>query len=87
MDLEIGKKYRGYGLVNEYGEFDFIPEQTGARTGKIKQVKETERYILSTSQKKVMIHIRLERVSGLKLVQELLKTMNEIITDLRTYEI
>lgn len=87
LDLEVGKKYRGYGVLNEYGEFEFLPEQTGSRSGSIKQVKETETYILSTSKKKVMIHIRLERVSGLKLVQKLLSTVNEIISDLRSYEI
>lgn len=87
LELEPGKKYRGYALLNEYGEFDFTPENTGSRSGSIKTIKETESYILSTSRKKVMIHIRLERVSGLKLVQKLLTTVNEVITELRNYEI
>lgn len=87
LEMEVGKKYRGYAVLNEYGEFDFMPEQTGARAGNIKQVKETQDYVLSTSKKKVLIHIRLERLSGLKLVQKLLTVMNEILTDLRTYEI
>lgn len=87
LDLEPGKKYRGYALLNEYGEFEFSPENTGSRSGSIKTIKETETYILSTSKKKVMIHIRLERVGGLKLVQKLLATVNEVITELRNYEI
>lgn len=85
--MQVGKKYRGYGILNEYGEFDFLPEETGSRSGKIKTIKETSSYVLSTTNKKVLIHIRLERVGGIKLVQKFLKTVNELITELRNYEI
>ena len=87
IDLEPGKKYPGYGIVNEYGEFEFIPEQTGSRKGKTLQIKETKDYILSTTKTKILIHIRMEKMKGIKAVQELLRIMNELLTDLRNYEI
>lgn len=87
LDLEPGRKYRGYALLNEYGEFEFTPENTGSRSGSIKTLKETERYIISTSKKKVFIHIRLERVGGFKLIKKFLETSTEVVTELRNYEI
>lgn len=87
LELVVGKKYRGYGLLNEYGEFEFMPEETGKRAGAIKAIKQTDTYTLSTSRNLVLIHIRLPKVKGLQLVQSLLSVVNELITDLRNYEI
>ena len=36
--LVAGVKIRGYGIPNEYGEFTFIPEETGAHAGRQKIV-------------------------------------------------
>lgn len=87
IDFEPGKKYPGYGILNEYGEFEFIPEQTGSRKGTMKQIKQTKEYTLSQTKKKIIIHICMEKEKGIKVVQTLLRIMNELITDLRTYEI
>ena len=87
LDLVPGQKYRGYALLNEYGEFEFTPENTGSRAGAIKTIVQKDEYTLSSTKKFVIVHIRLDREKGLKLVQKLLSTVNDIISQIRNYEI
>lgn len=87
MNLEVGKKYRGWGYLNAYGEMCFTPEQKGVRAGKIKIIKETETYKLSTTQNLVQIYVKLPKQKSLEMCQALMQVMNELLTDLRTYEI
>ena len=86
MEIPIGKKVRGYGLLNEYGEFDFIPEQTGARQGQVKVVCQTDDYTLSTTKNYVVVHFRMEKKSGLELIKTYLGIVNVILDKLRFYE-
>lgn len=85
-NLPIGQKVRGYGLLNEYGEFDFIPEQTGSRKGQVTFVKETDSYTISVTKKKILVHMKLEKTNGLRLVASLMDIVDEIIGELRGYE-
>lgn len=87
VDFEVGKKVRGYGLLNEYGEFEFTPEATGSRQGQMKTIKSTDTYDLRTTRNLLIVHIRIPKVKGFKLIQTLLTTVNELITDLRNYEV
>lgn len=85
--MPIGQKVRGYGLLNEYGEFDFIPEQTGIRQGQTKLIKGNDEYTLSETKKMVIVHIRLSKGdSKLDLLKEYLRIFNIVLDDLREYE-
>lgn len=85
--MPIGQKVRGYGLLNEYGEFDFIPEQTGIRQGQTKLIKGNDEYTLSETKKMVIVHIRLSKGdSKLDLLKEYLRIFNIVLEDLREYE-
>lgn len=86
MTLPVGQKIRGYGLVNEFGEFDFIPEQTGIRQGQTKLVKQGENYSITTTKKLVIVHLRLDAAKGLELIKSFMKTVNEILLDFQKYE-
>lgn len=86
MTLPVGQKIRGYGLVNEFGEFDFIPEQTGIRQGQTKLVKQGENYSITTTKKLVIVHLRLDSAKGLELIKSFMKTVNEILLDFQKYE-
>lgn len=86
MEMPVGKKIRGYGLLNEYGEFDFIPEQTGLREGQVKLLFQGDEYTISTTKKLVVIHVRLEKVNGLELVKKYFSTMNKIFDKLKNYD-
>lgn len=86
MELPVGKKIKGYGLINEYGEFDFIPEQTGVRAGETKLVKQGDNYSVSTTKKLIVVHIRLDKNNGLELFKAFMSTVNEIFNCFKTYE-
>lgn len=85
-DLPVGQKIKGYGLLNEYGEFDFIPEQTGSRQGQVKVVKETANYSISYSKNRVNVNIHMKRQNGLELMKSYMKIVNEVLFELRSYE-
>lgn len=86
FDFPQGTKVRGYGLLNEYGEFDFIPEQTGARQGQLRVIKETADYTITSSKKKINVNIHLKRQNGLPLMKDFMSKVNNILTDLQTYD-
>lgn len=87
LDLEVGRKYRGYGLINEYGEFEFTPEETGSRKGIMKTVKEAEGYSIKTTEKLVIVHFSLEKKDkSMVMIKMLMDIFNKLINDFRTYE-
>ena len=87
IEMPVGQKVRGYGLLNEYGEFDFIPEQTGIRQGQTKLIKGNDEYTLSETKKMVIVHIRLSKAdSKMDLLKEYLRIFNIVLEDLREYE-
>lgn len=70
-----GKRYRGYGFINEFKEFCFEPEATGSRAGAIKQICCKDGISLSETRENLLIHIKmpkynclLERLKGLAIV-------------------
>lgn len=86
LDLVPGKRYKGYAVVNEYGEMVFTPEQTGSRSGQQKIVKETPEYVLSTTKNLVVFHIRVPKSNGLTLIKNLMSAVNNLISDVKNYE-
>lgn len=88
LELQAGVKYRGYGFINDFGEFEFTPEQTGSRMGKRKLIKEGENFTISETGALRIFHLTLPKgLSGLDLIKEFLNTMNKIVEILRDYEI
>lgn len=88
LNLEIGQKYRGYGLLNEFGEFEFIPEETGSRKGQCILFKEGDGWRVSYTKKKILVSLSVrrdqERMDRLK---SFIQSMNTLIQILNTYEI
>lgn len=64
LELRPGTKYRGYGILNEYGEFEFIPEDTGSRKDNVKLLKSGDGFSVSYSKRSVIVHIKLNRDKG-----------------------
>lgn len=87
LELKPGVKYKGYCMLNEFGEIDFTPEQTGSRQGVVKLLKEAEGYSLRYSKERVLIHINIKREKGIKLIQALMQVVNNLIQDFKTYDI
>lgn len=88
IELEQGRKYKGYGLLNEYGEFEFIPENTGAHKGRRKLLKEGVNYSVYTSREACTVRITVRKSGNvLRMINEFLSVCNTVITILKTYEI
>lgn len=85
-EMPVGQKVRGYGILNEYGEFDFIPEQTGSRKGQVRFVKETDTYTISVTKNKILIHLKMDKANGLALVVAFASIMDDILQTLKSYE-
>lgn len=83
-----GKRYRGYGYVNEYKEFCFEPENTGSREGVIKAICSREGVGISETQKYLLIRIKMPKCTNLlDRLKELAKVYNQIVKIFREYEI
>lgn len=86
VNLEPGVKYKGYAMLNEYGEIQFTPEQTGLNKGKYSIVKETDGYSIAVTKQFIIIRERIDKKNGLPLIRDFMQTVNSIIQDLRSYE-
>lgn len=86
MDFPVGQKIRGYGTLNEYGEFEFTPEQTGTRAGRIKQLKSGDGFAVSYSNKRVMIHLNIAKKDSLSMIKEVMRVVSNVICILKSYE-
>lgn len=84
--LEVGVKYRGYGTLNEFGEFEFTPEDTGAKAGSVKQVTSGQGYSVSTSKQYVLVHLKVKRnQEKMDRMRDLLSITNILINIFRKY--
>lgn len=82
-----GKKYMGYGFINEYSEFQFMPAAVGSREGQKKLVKETPEYTLYETTKFIIVHTKVDKkLSFTERVSLLIKTINNVINALREYD-
>lgn len=83
-----GKRYRGYGYINEYKEFIFEPENTGARAGAIKQICSRDGVSVAETKNYILIHIKMDKYPDLlKRLGALSKIFNNIINIFKDYEI
>lgn len=88
MELQAGTKYKGYFWVNEYGEIQVQPEQTGANAGRMKIIKEGTGWTVNNTQKKVIVHISFDKQENkLENIQVFMKKVDEVINVLKEYEI
>lgn len=85
--MEPGVKYRGYALLNEYGEIEFIPEDTGSRKGVVKMVCQTDQYKVSTTKNRVLVYLSINKCNGVQLCSKLFRLCTEISVRLRDYEL
>lgn len=86
--MQPGKRYRGYGYINEYKEFCFEPENTGSREGVIKAICTRDGIGVSETRDHLLIRIKMPKCGNLlDRLRELAKVYNKIVKILREYEI
>ena len=86
VEMKPGVKYKGYATLNEYGEIQFTPEQTGVNQGKFRVVKEGQFYSIGVTPNFILVRQKLAKKNCLELITEFMKTVNMIMQDLRSYE-
>lgn len=86
FEMPVGQKVKGYGLLNEYGEFDFIPEQKGAREGEVKLIKRGESFTLSSSKNCLIVHMRISKGNRLDVIKDFCKSINCLMEVFNNYE-
>ena len=87
IDLPVGKKVKGYGLRNEFGEFFFIPAQEGIRTDGMKIVKQGDRFTIYECKKKVKVVFDVPKAEErLKFLNNYLNLVNAVLSELRQYD-
>ena len=83
-----GKRYRGYGYINEYKEFCFEPEETGAHAGQIKAVCSRDGVKVSESKNFIIVKFNLDKQDEkLAYLKELAKAYNTISQIIQEYDI
>ena len=88
MELVPGTRYRGWGVVNDYGQFDFTPEATGTREGTIKQVCQRDGVTVSHTKNHIIVHIKMRKLVNLtQYMGEVWNKFSTAINILREYEI
>lgn len=86
--IDTGIWYRGRAMLNEFGEWTFEPEQTGAREGVIKELKRGDGWKCKYSKQHVFISIKIKRDNQKSyLIKEFLSKTTSIINVLSYYEI
>lgn len=87
LDLAVGVKIRGYGIMNEYGEFEFTPEETGKHAGRIKLVKRDDNWSIHESERFLFFRMRIAKSGGrLKILTNLFYEMDNIIHSIKKYD-
>lgn len=83
-----GKKYRGYGYLNEYNEFCFEPENTGARAGVVKTVAQRDGVCLSHTRDNILLHIKVKKTNDpVSLLRAIMGKFNVAAKLVQEYEI
>lgn len=82
-----GKKYKGYGFLNEAHEFCFTPEDTGSREGVIKHLTEKNGASVSYSKQFVFCRLKLKRTAQKSsMLADLAKQYNNLVKILLEYD-
>ena len=86
--LEVGKRYRGYGVLNEYGEFSFEPENTGIRAGVIRQIAVRDGVNLSQTKDNIIVHMKIRKSTNQRdYLRDIMRKVDVLLGLLKEYEI
>ena len=86
MEIKVGVPYKGSGVLNNFGQWTFTPSQVGSREGQKKFVTGGENYTLYTTNKKVIIHISLDRDNKMELLSAFMKLTDKLLLHFKNYD-
>lgn len=86
--MKEGVKYAGYGYINKFHEFQFIPAQKGKNEGKKNLVKEGEGWSVYTTEDNIILHMKVSRKSKpSETLSAYLEKQDNILRVLREYDL
>ena len=87
-NMEPGKRYRGYGFINEFKEFCFEPEQTGAHAGREKCICVRDGVRCTETKNLLLFKFNLEKENSKDAYfKAIAKVYNTIVNILKDYEV
>jgi len=84
--MEPGKKYRGYGYINDYKEFCFEPEETGKNQGRITPVATKGGVSLSQTKTNLIFHVKIVKGTKIELTKRVTEVSNTLLDFVQRYE-
>lgn len=86
--MKPGKKYKGYGVLNKYREFMFVPAKVGANEGQKQLVKQGEGWSVYTTRENVIVHLKMGRKDKMiERIAAFLSLQDHILGVLREYDL
>ena len=87
VQMVAGQKYRGYGILNDFGEFEFIPEEKGAREGVIRKVTMGDGDEASMTKKYILFRVKIQRNGTVMTrLSEFCKKFDNLLKVIKEYE-
>ena len=83
-----GKRYRGWAFVNDYKEFCFEPEQTGAHEGREVAICSRDGVKVSETKKLILVKFNIEKQEKKSVYFSMLTTLFNTLTKIfKEYDI
>lgn len=87
MNLEPGKKYKGVGWVNEYGQHFFEAYQKTESPNNMKLIKETESFSLYESGNFLKVAVKIEKQADkFEMIKTFMSAFQLACVELKNYE-
>lgn len=86
--MQPGIKYSGYGVLNAFREFMFIPSQKGANAGRMQIVRQGDGWSVHSTRDNIVIHFKLPRKNKpLERIAEFLRLQQQVVGVLKEYDL
>lgn len=87
-EMLVGVRYKGYAVLNEFGEFEFTPENTGSQQGRQKVIKSGEDFSISETRTKLLIRLVIRKnKTQMENIFAVANIFDKILRIFRNYEI
>lgn len=83
-----GVRYRGYGFINDFKEFQFVPEDTGSRAGREKCIYDREGLKINETKNLLVVKLNIEKADDkAKLISQVAAMFNNLTKFIQKYDI
>ena len=86
--MKPGVKYQGYGMLNNFREFMFVPAQKGANEGRMTIVQQGEGWSVHTTRENIVVHIKMPRKNTrIERITQFLSLQQQVLDVLKEYDL